>query len=686
MDDALVNNPKWQDFASNLEQDRGLPPGLLAAVAHNETAGGHPSLVNATSPAGAQGMYQFMPATAKQYNVNVSDTADSTRGAADYLSDLHKKYGDPLLAGAAYDWGPSNVDNAIKAAQGAGVPTDAMSLAQHGFLPKETSAYVVKLAGHLPATSPDASPKPFSQAIIDQTRTDVAQMAANGAAPATIVENLSKSPVAPMIQHLMSSGVSPEDIVKQVGGEPLAKVQAAQDKINNQGFLTNAVQGAGNAVGDLGSGATQLISRATGNDALLAQEQAKQKQAEADPERIALGNTAGGMVGSAGVKSLPYIAAGAATGGAGVIPTVLAQGAAGAADGALTPTTDKGQILSNVLGGAALGAGTAGVGAGASKLAGKVLGSAGGKLVEAGTPKVDPAAIQQELAQAVGARIGVPGATRIDTDLINASDAVHKPMFEAAADGNTVTIPKGFGAKLQPLVEDLNTTPKSISNLMNNYTEGETIPAANWLKLRSQIGADAKDAVGCDKHTLGQIIPHLDDALENSSSISGKQLADLKQAREIYRNLQPVEAMVAASRNTPGFISPQQFGTAVKTAGGIDAFARGNAPLQDLHPILDPLKGNVFDKIAANTKHTDSDFTTYMGAEALGHIIPHIQPVIIGAKLAGKVLGTQAGRAAATGTGNVLQGAGKSLSSNPAIAAVLANLLRKGVGQSNGDK
>ena len=144
--------------------------------------------------------------------------------------------------------------------------------------------------------------------------------------------------------------------------------------------------------------------------------------------------------------------------------------------------------------------------------------------------------------------------------------------------------------------------------------------------------------------------------------------------------------MVAASRNTPGFISPQQFGTAVKTAGGIDAFARGNAPLQDLHPILDPLKGNVFDKIAANTKHTDSDFTTYMGAEALGHIIPHIQPVIIGAKLAGKVLGTQAGRAAATGTGNVLQGAGKSLSSNPAIAAVLANLLRKGVGQSNGDK
>src|SRR5438046_3021961 len=102
MADLLINNPKWQSLADMLEKDRGLHPGLLTAIAKNETAGGHPDIVNATSKAGAQGMFQFVPDTAKQYNVNVSDTADSTRGAADFLADLTTKYNDPLLAGAAY--------------------------------------------------------------------------------------------------------------------------------------------------------------------------------------------------------------------------------------------------------------------------------------------------------------------------------------------------------------------------------------------------------------------------------------------------------------------------------------------------------------------------------------------------------------------------------------------------------
>ena len=53
-----------QLFAS-LEQQHGLPAGLLDAVWATESSRGKRML----SPAGAQGHFQFMPATAKQYGL-----------------------------------------------------------------------------------------------------------------------------------------------------------------------------------------------------------------------------------------------------------------------------------------------------------------------------------------------------------------------------------------------------------------------------------------------------------------------------------------------------------------------------------------------------------------------------------------------------------------------------------------
>ena len=102
----------------------------------------------AQSSAKASGMWQFMPATGKDFelrqNVFRDDRRDvlaSTRAALDYLQRLHGLFGDWHLALAAYNWGQGNVTRAISHNKRAGLPTDYASLR----MPDETRDYVPKL-------------------------------------------------------------------------------------------------------------------------------------------------------------------------------------------------------------------------------------------------------------------------------------------------------------------------------------------------------------------------------------------------------------------------------------------------------------------------------------------------------------------------------------------------------------
>ena len=103
----------------------------------------------AKSVDGATGIWQFLPATGKEWGLKSNwwydgkkDVMASTEAALNFLTYLNEKFeGDWLLAMAAYNAGPTRVNRAIRKNKKAGKPTRFWDLN----LPKETTAYVPKL-------------------------------------------------------------------------------------------------------------------------------------------------------------------------------------------------------------------------------------------------------------------------------------------------------------------------------------------------------------------------------------------------------------------------------------------------------------------------------------------------------------------------------------------------------------
>jgi hypothetical protein len=95
----------YADLFQRAGSRHGVDASLLAAVASQESNFNS----QAVSPAGAQGLMQFMPATARGLGVNPLDPTSSIDGAARYLSSLSKQFGSTPLALAAYNAGPGTV-------------------------------------------------------------------------------------------------------------------------------------------------------------------------------------------------------------------------------------------------------------------------------------------------------------------------------------------------------------------------------------------------------------------------------------------------------------------------------------------------------------------------------------------------------------------------------------------------
>lgn len=100
---------RWRDHVNIVAAKYNLSPDLIEALVWQESRW-HPEAV---SPAGARGLTQLMPATARQLGVDPQDPLTNLEGGARYLRmQLDLFDGDVERALAAYNAGPGRVQRA----------------------------------------------------------------------------------------------------------------------------------------------------------------------------------------------------------------------------------------------------------------------------------------------------------------------------------------------------------------------------------------------------------------------------------------------------------------------------------------------------------------------------------------------------------------------------------------------
>lgn len=129
---ASAGPSAWRSRVAQLAEKYDLSPALLEAVVWQESRW----RADAVSPAGARGLAQLMPGTARQLGVNPDDPSANLEGGARYLrAQLDAFGGDLEKALAAYNAGPARV------ARSGGVPAIA-----------ETRLYVAAILARLSET------------------------------------------------------------------------------------------------------------------------------------------------------------------------------------------------------------------------------------------------------------------------------------------------------------------------------------------------------------------------------------------------------------------------------------------------------------------------------------------------------------------------------------------------------
>ncbi|QEL54381.1 LysM peptidoglycan-binding domain-containing protein [Chromobacterium paludis] len=140
---TLDRSRKYLFHIMNEVERRGMPT-EIALLPMVESA----FVPTANSRVGAAGLWQFMPATGRQYGLEQTwwydgrrDVMDATRAALDYLQNLYAQFGDWNLALAAYNWGEGNLSRAIAKTEANGQAPTYENIR----MPKETRDYVPKL-------------------------------------------------------------------------------------------------------------------------------------------------------------------------------------------------------------------------------------------------------------------------------------------------------------------------------------------------------------------------------------------------------------------------------------------------------------------------------------------------------------------------------------------------------------
>jgi hypothetical protein len=134
--------PDLKSLVSAMAEKYNIPTDVFSSLVQQESAYNP----NAVSPAGAIGLTQLMPGTAKQLGVDPRDVTQNVEGGARYLRQQIDRFGSIPLALAAYNAGPGAVS-------------------KYGGIPpyKETQNYVNKVMGNVGTSS--SAPRLISTAV-----------------------------------------------------------------------------------------------------------------------------------------------------------------------------------------------------------------------------------------------------------------------------------------------------------------------------------------------------------------------------------------------------------------------------------------------------------------------------------------------------------------------------------------
>ncbi len=209
---------------NTLEQQHGLPSGLLQSVMKAESAGNP----NAVSPKGALGLFQFMPETAKAYGINPLDPQQAAVGAARMYGDLSKQYkGDVPSMLAAYNWGSGN-------------------LAKQGMAnaPRETQDYIAKVQAGLGQQYAAANTGNMTDATVSNTM-DVELP--DGTVVEGVPAGITQQQLMQIVGKTQQATEEPKSMLQRMGsdiqerGQQSREAQAAYDQ-GKQGLARTRLQ------------------------------------------------------------------------------------------------------------------------------------------------------------------------------------------------------------------------------------------------------------------------------------------------------------------------------------------------------------------------------------------------------------------------------------------------------------
>ena len=122
-----------EDLIRLTASQNGVPPDLAVAVARQESGLNQ----SARGTSGEVGVFQLMPGTAADLNVNPYDLSQNIQGGISYLKQMYDRFGDWTTALLAYNAGPGAVSS--------------------GKIPSSSQSYASKIMAMFGSSSTDAS-------------------------------------------------------------------------------------------------------------------------------------------------------------------------------------------------------------------------------------------------------------------------------------------------------------------------------------------------------------------------------------------------------------------------------------------------------------------------------------------------------------------------------------------------